>query len=97
MCTVHTINLICRVEKLSELNPATMGRRRKRVVNSIRCRHTCTLPPSPPSLPPSLPVCPRSFVVSTRPRLVRGVGHFRSLRPVVSIHRFDFDEQSRHR
>lgn len=40
MCTVHAINLICRVEKLSELNPATMGRRRKRAVNSIRCRHT---------------------------------------------------------
>lgn len=45
MCTVHAINLICRVEKLSELNPATMGRRRKRVVNSIRCRHTRIQPP----------------------------------------------------
>lgn len=97
MCTVHTINLICRVEKLSELNPATMGRRRKRVVNSIRCRHTCTLPPSPPlppPLPPRLPTFLRGF---NTPPTRRGVGHFRSLRPVVSIHRFDFDEQSRHR
>lgn len=76
MCTVHTINLICRVEKLSELNPATMGRWRKRAVNSIRCRHTWTKR--------TLPACPRSFVVSTRPRLVRGVGHFRSLRPFNS-------------
>lgn len=65
MRTVHAINLICRVEKLSELNPATMGRRRKRAVNSIRFRHTRIQRPLRPY------ACPRSFVVSTSPSHLR--------------------------
>lgn len=45
MRSVHTINLICRVERLSESNydmtqQRDEGRRR---INSIRCRHTCLM------------------------------------------------------
>lgn len=53
MRSVHTINLICRAERLSESNYGVMQqkdegvaeRERDRMgrINSIRCRHTCLM------------------------------------------------------
>lgn len=85
MRTVHAINLICRVEKLSELNPATMGRRRKRAVNSIRFRHTDPTPPPSVCLSTFL----RGFNIPPIFELVKGVSRFRSSRR--------FDSTSPHR
>lgn len=85
MRTVHAINLICRVEKLSELNPATMGRRRKQAVNSIRFRHTDPTPPPSVCLSTFL----RGFNIPPIFELVKGVSRFRSSRR--------FDSTSPHR